>query len=104
MLILDAWIHTVILSKAKYFGTNCEDHDLQTISNHAFSLAGAGIAGVTDQVSNGEAVHLSIVSETRSSQCAPRPPLGKLRSFTLHGSFLPSIGSPKRTLVRDDLL
>ena len=42
-----------------FFKSENEDLDLPTISKHAVRLAQAGIAGITTQGSNGEAVHLS---------------------------------------------
>ena len=41
-----------------FFRAN-EDLDLETISKHAVRLAKAGVAGITTQGSNGEAVHLN---------------------------------------------
>ena len=42
-----------------FFKPENEDLDLESISKHAVRLAKAGIAGITTQGSNGEAVHLS---------------------------------------------
>lgn len=42
-----------------FFKPDTEDLDLPTISKHAVRLAKAGVAGITTQGSNGEAVHLS---------------------------------------------
>lgn len=42
-----------------FFSQNNEDLDLETISQHAVRLAQAGVAGLTTQGSNGEAVHLT---------------------------------------------
>lgn len=42
-----------------FFKPENEDLDLPTISKHAVRLAKAGVAGLTTQGSNGEAVHLS---------------------------------------------
>jgi 4-hydroxy-2-oxoglutarate aldolase len=42
-----------------FFHDDTEDLDLGTISSHAVRMARAGVAGLTTQGSNGEAVHLS---------------------------------------------
>ncbi|KAL8777655.1 MAG: hypothetical protein Q9213_007767 [Squamulea squamosa] len=42
-----------------FFHPETEDLDLDTITKHAVRLAKAGVAGLTTQGSNGEAVHLS---------------------------------------------
>ena len=42
-----------------FFHDESEDLDLDTIARHAVRLAKAGVAGLTTQGSNGEAVHLS---------------------------------------------
>ncbi|KAG8527164.1 uncharacterized protein KY384_008594 [Bacidia gigantensis] len=42
-----------------FFRADNEDLDLPTIAKHAVRLARAGVAGITTQGSNGEAVHLS---------------------------------------------
>ena len=42
-----------------FFKEPSEDLDLDTIASHAVRLANAGVAGITTQGSNGEAVHLS---------------------------------------------
>ena len=42
-----------------FFERETEDLDLETIANHAVRLAQAGVAGITTQGSNGEAVHLT---------------------------------------------
>ncbi|KAF1808205.1 dihydrodipicolinate synthase [Eremomyces bilateralis CBS 781.70] len=42
-----------------FFKPITEDLDLETIASHAVRLAEAGVAGLTTQGSNGEAVHLS---------------------------------------------
>lgn len=42
-----------------FFHNESEDLDLDTIARHAVRLAKAGVAGLTTQGSNGEAVHLS---------------------------------------------
>lgn len=42
-----------------FFKNDNEDLDLDTISQHAVRLAQAGVAGLTTQGSNGEAVHLT---------------------------------------------
>ena len=52
-----------------FFQEPSEDLDLSTIGAHAVRLAKAGVAGITTQGSNGEAVHLShkerrVVTET----------------------------------------
>jgi len=42
-----------------FFDPETEDLDLEIVSKHAVRLAEAGLAGITTQGSNGEAVHLS---------------------------------------------
>ncbi|KAI9792128.1 MAG: hypothetical protein M1835_008059 [Candelina submexicana] len=42
-----------------FFHNDNEDLDLATVANHAVRLAEAGVAGLTTQGSNGEAVHLT---------------------------------------------
>lgn len=42
-----------------FFESHTEDLDLDTTAKHAVRLAQAGVAGITTQGSNGEAVHLS---------------------------------------------
>jgi len=42
-----------------FFDPTTDNVDVETISNHAVRLAKAGVAGITTQGSNGEAVHLS---------------------------------------------
>ncbi|MCJ1359884.1 MAG: hypothetical protein MMC33_009887 [Icmadophila ericetorum] len=42
-----------------FFDRDTEDLDLETISKHSLRLAQAGVAGLTTQGSNGEAVHLT---------------------------------------------
>jgi len=42
-----------------FFDTTTEDLDTATIGSHAVRLAKAGVAGITTQGSNGEAVHLT---------------------------------------------
>ncbi|KAL6704763.1 hypothetical protein ACN47E_007684 [Coniothyrium glycines] len=42
-----------------FFEPDTDNVDVETIANHAVRLAKAGIAGITTQGSNGEAVHLS---------------------------------------------
>ena len=49
----------VYVPTVTFFHAETEDLDLQTISAHAVRLAKAGIAGLTTQGSNGEAVHLT---------------------------------------------
>ena len=53
---LAAGIHVPTVA---FFKPETEDLDLATISKHAVRLAKAGVAGITTQGSNGEAVHLS---------------------------------------------
>jgi len=56
-----------------FFDPTTDNVDVETISNHAVRLAKAGVAGITTQGSNGEAVHLShkernlITSTTRKA-------------------------------------
>lgn len=52
-----------------FFDVTTEDLDVETIGKHAVRLARAGVAGITTQGSNGEAVHLThrerkLVTET----------------------------------------
>ncbi|KAL9128043.1 MAG: hypothetical protein Q9217_003207 [Psora testacea] len=49
----------VYVPTVTFFQPENEDLDLETISKHAVRLAKAGVAGITTQGSNGEAVHLS---------------------------------------------
>lgn len=42
-----------------FFDPSTDNVDVETIANHAVRLAKAGVAGITTQGSNGEAVHLS---------------------------------------------
>lgn len=42
-----------------FFESCTEDVDLETVARHAVRLAEAGVAGITTQGSNGEAVHLT---------------------------------------------
>ena len=42
-----------------FFETDTEDLDLDIIAKHALRLAQAGVAGITTQGSNGEAIHLT---------------------------------------------
>lgn len=56
-----------------FFDAETEDVDVATVAKHAVRLAKAGLAGITTQGSNGEAVHLShderklITSTTREA-------------------------------------
>lgn len=56
-----------------FFDAETEDVDVATVAKHAVRLAKAGLAGITTQGSNGEAVHLSheerklITSTTRKA-------------------------------------
>ncbi|EOA86324.1 hypothetical protein ACJQWK_06089 [Exserohilum turcicum] len=56
-----------------FFEPNSENVDVETVASHAVRLAKAGVAGITTQGSNGEAVHLShkerdlITSTTRKA-------------------------------------
>ena len=49
----------VYVPTVAFFDKITEDLDLVTISRHALRLANAGVAGLTTQGSNGEAVHLT---------------------------------------------
>ncbi|KAL9102923.1 MAG: hypothetical protein Q9163_001983 [Psora crenata] len=49
----------VYVPTVTFFRPENEDLDLETITKHAVRLAKAGVAGITTQGSNGEAVHLS---------------------------------------------
>lgn len=49
----------VYVPTVAFFKTENEDLDLPVIAKHAVRLAKAGVAGLTTQGSNGEAVHLS---------------------------------------------
>ncbi|KAL8665272.1 MAG: hypothetical protein Q9168_007735 [Polycauliona sp. 1 TL-2023] len=49
----------VYVPTVTFFHDETEDLDLDTITKHAVRLAKAGVAGLTTQGSNGEAVHLS---------------------------------------------
>ncbi|KAL8708774.1 MAG: hypothetical protein Q9220_006416 [cf. Caloplaca sp. 1 TL-2023] len=49
----------VYVPTVTFFHADSEDLDLDTISQHAVRLARAGVAGLTTQGSNGEAVHLT---------------------------------------------
>ncbi|KAL9599696.1 MAG: hypothetical protein Q9219_003684 [cf. Caloplaca sp. 3 TL-2023] len=49
----------VYVPTVTFFHEDTEDLDLETISKHAVRLAQAGVAGLTTQGSNGEAVHLT---------------------------------------------
>ncbi|KAL8803415.1 MAG: hypothetical protein Q9182_003213 [Xanthomendoza sp. 2 TL-2023] len=48
----------VYVPTVTFFHVDTEDLDLETITKHAVRLAKAGVAGLTTQGSNGEAVHL----------------------------------------------
>jgi dihydrodipicolinate synthase/N-acetylneuraminate lyase len=56
-----------------FFDPETDDVDVETVASHAVRLAKAGVAGITTQGSNGEAVHLShkernlITSTTRKA-------------------------------------
>lgn len=56
-----------------FFNPASDDVDVETVASHAVRLAKAGVAGITTQGSNGEAVHLShkernlITSTTRNA-------------------------------------
>lgn len=54
MLAPGIYVPTVV-----FFDRETEDLDIDTIKSHAVRLAKAGVAGITTQGSNGEAVHLS---------------------------------------------
>ena len=59
----------IYIPTVAFFREPSEDLDLDTVASHAVRLAKAGIAGITTQGSNGEAVHLShrerkVVTET----------------------------------------
>ncbi|KAI4130075.1 MAG: hypothetical protein LQ338_001927 [Usnochroma carphineum] len=49
----------VYVPTVTFFQGDTEDLDLETITKHAVRLAEAGVAGLTTQGSNGEAVHLT---------------------------------------------
>ncbi|KAK5013366.1 hypothetical protein LTR39_003684, partial [Cryomyces antarcticus] len=49
----------VYVPTVAFFDPETEDVDLATVAKHAVRLAKAGVAGITTQGSNGEAVHLS---------------------------------------------
>lgn len=49
----------VYVPTVAFFDRTTEDIDTETIAKHAVRLAEAGVAGITTQGSNGEAVHLS---------------------------------------------
>ncbi|TKA73332.1 hypothetical protein B0A49_05256 [Cryomyces minteri] len=49
----------VYVPTVAFFDAETEDVDLATVAKHAVRLAQAGVAGITTQGSNGEAVHLS---------------------------------------------
>ncbi|KAL8833745.1 MAG: hypothetical protein Q9170_004108 [Blastenia crenularia] len=49
----------VYVPTVTFFQADTEDLDLETINKHAIRLAQAGVAGLTTQGSNGEAVHLT---------------------------------------------
>lgn len=49
----------VYVPTVAFFDPLTEDLDLKTIASHALRLAQAGVAGITTQGSNGEAVHLT---------------------------------------------
>ena len=49
----------VYVPTVTFFDTKSEDLDLENIAKHAVRLAKAGVAGLTTQGSNGEAVHLT---------------------------------------------
>lgn len=49
----------VYVPTVTFFQADTEDLDLATIASHAVRLAQAGVAGLTTQGSNGEAVHLT---------------------------------------------
>jgi dihydrodipicolinate synthase/N-acetylneuraminate lyase len=53
-LLPGVYVPTVV-----FFEENTEELDLDTISQHVVRLAEAGVAGITTQGSNGEAVHLT---------------------------------------------
>ena len=54
-----ALVPGVYVPTVTFFTESSEDLDLDTIARHAVRLATAGVAGLTTQGSNGEAVHLS---------------------------------------------
>lgn len=49
----------VYVPTVAFFDKTTEDLDIQTVGKHAVRLAKAGVAGITTQGSNGEAVHLT---------------------------------------------
>lgn len=66
----------VYVPTVTFFKRETEDLDLETISSHALRMAKAGVAGLTTQGSNGEAVHLTH-SERRAVTRASREALDR---------------------------
>ncbi|KAF2088182.1 aldolase [Saccharata proteae CBS 121410] len=58
----------VYVPTVAFFNPDTEDLDLETVGKHAVRLAEAGVAGITTQGSNGEAVHLSHKERTQVTQ------------------------------------
>ncbi|KAJ4409004.1 hypothetical protein N0V91_002818 [Didymella pomorum] len=68
-----ALVPGIYVPTVAFFDPGTDDVDVETVANHAVRLAKAGVAGITTQGSNGEAVHLShkernlITSTTRQA-------------------------------------
>lgn len=68
-----ALVPGIYVPTVAFFDPATDDVDVETVANHAVRLAKAGVAGITTQGSNGEAVHLShkernlITSTTRQA-------------------------------------
>lgn len=54
-----ALVPGIYVPTVAFFDPATDNLDLKTVSSHAVRLANAGVAGITTQGSNGEAVHLS---------------------------------------------
>ena len=68
-----ALVPGIYVPTVAFFNPASDDVDVETVASHAVRLAKAGVAGITTQGSNGEAVHLShkernlITSTTRNA-------------------------------------
>lgn len=68
-----ALVPGIYVPTVAFFDPATDDVDIETVASHAIRLAKAGVAGITTQGSNGEAVHLShkernlITSTTRKA-------------------------------------
>ncbi|KAJ4315538.1 hypothetical protein N0V94_005911 [Neodidymelliopsis sp. IMI 364377] len=68
-----ALVPGIYVPTVAFFDPETDDVDVETVASHAVRLAKAGVAGITTQGSNGEAVHLShkernlITSTTRKA-------------------------------------